>query len=64
MASIFIPLTFIAGIYGMNFEFMPELQDRRAYPVVLSVMVGLAVGMVLWFWRKGWVGSGGSRRKE
>jgi magnesium transporter len=55
MASIFIPLTFIAGVYGMNFEHMPELQRRNAYPVVLFVMAGSAVGMIWWFYRKGWL---------
>ena len=56
MASIFIPLTFIAGIYGMNFEYMPELQRRGAYFVVLSVMTGVAVFMVWLFRRRGWLG--------
>jgi len=62
MASIFIPLTFIAGIYGMNFENMPELQSRSGYFVVLSVMVGTAVGMVAFFWRRGWLGERRARR--
>ena len=57
MASIFIPLTFVAGIYGMNFENMPELQSRNGYFVVWGVMVSLAVGMVGYFWRRGWIGS-------
>ena len=57
MASIFIPLTFIAGIYGMNFEFMPELKHRIGYPLALGVMTGVAVGMIAFFLRKGWLGS-------
>jgi magnesium transporter len=56
MASIFIPLTFVAGIYGMNFEHMPELRTRNGYFVALGVMVALAVGMTVYFRRRGWVG--------
>ena len=58
MASIFIPLTFIAGIYGMNFENMPELHKAWAYPLVLAVMLLTALGMLVYFWRKGWIGQG------
>jgi magnesium transporter len=58
MSSIFIPLTFVAGIYGMNFEFMPELNKQWAYPLVLAIMVGVAGFMVFYFWRKGWIGRG------
>jgi len=57
MASIFIPLTFIAGIYGMNFQFMPELQQRYGYPLALVIMVTVAVGMLVFFRRKGWLSS-------
>lgn len=56
MASIFIPLTFLAGIYGMNFQHMPELAHPWAYPVLLGVMVAIAAGLVAWFWRRGWIG--------
>ena len=56
MASIFIPLTFLAGIYGMNFEHMPELHVQWAYPAVWVTMVGTAGGMITYFWRKGWIG--------
>jgi magnesium transporter len=58
MASIFIPLTFLAGIYGMNFEFMPELHRPWAYPLLLLVMAGTAGGMLLFFRRRGWLGGG------
>ncbi len=58
MASIFIPLTFLAGIYGMNFEAMPELHRRWAYPVLLGFMFLCAVGMLVYFRRKGWLGGG------
>jgi len=56
MASIFIPLTFLAGIYGMNFENMPELGSRIGYFVVLGVMVCLAIGMTVFFRHRGWIG--------
>ncbi len=64
MASIFIPLTFIAGIYGMNFEYMPELQSPRAYPLVIAIMISVAVGMVLFFRRRGWLGGRRSRARD
>lgn len=53
-ASIFIPLTFIAGIYGMNFKFMPELTWRWSYPLVWLFMVSGALGMLFFFKRRGW----------
>lgn len=56
MASIFIPLTFLAGVYGMNFEYMPELHRRWAYPIVLVLMLAIALTMIVYFWRKGWIG--------
>lgn len=55
IGAIFIPLTFIAGVYGMNFEYMPELHWRYAYPVVMILMGVIAGGMVWWFKRKGWL---------
>lgn len=55
IATIFIPLTFIAGIYGMNFEFMPELKWRGAYFLVWGVIVLIAVIMVIFFKRKRWL---------
>jgi magnesium transporter len=55
MASIFIPLTFLAGIYGMNFQNMPELGFRWGYPVLLGVMVVLGIGMLAYFRRKDWL---------
>lgn len=58
MASIFIPLTFIAGIYGMNFEYMPELHFQWAYPLVWITMALTAGGMLGYFYRKGWIGTG------
>ncbi|HSW31271.1 MAG TPA: magnesium/cobalt transporter CorA [Longimicrobiales bacterium] len=55
MASIFIPLTFVVGIYGMNFDYLPELRIRWAYPVLMLTMASLAGGMVYYFRKKGWL---------
>ena len=55
MASIFIPLTFIAGIYGMNFDYMPELHYRYAYPILWGVMILTFLGMLYYFKRKKWL---------
>ncbi|MGQ0615323.1 MAG: magnesium/cobalt transporter CorA [Planctomycetaceae bacterium] len=57
MSSIFIPLTFVAGIYGMNFVHMPELYARWAYPALLLLMSAIAIVMLLWFRRRGWLGT-------
>jgi magnesium transporter len=55
IATIFIPLTFIAGVYGMNFRNMPELAWRWGYPAVLGVMALVFVGMVIFFKRRKWL---------
>lgn len=55
IATIFIPLTFIAGVYGMNFHHMPELPLPWAYPVVLGVMGVVATAMLAYFRRKRWL---------
>jgi len=55
MATIFIPLTFIAGIYGMNFKFMPELEWKWSYPVLWGVLVAIFVLMLFWFRRRRWL---------
>lgn len=55
IATIFIPLTFIAGIYGMNFEHMPELKWAWAYPFVWFVMVAVAVLMLIFFRKRRWL---------
>lgn len=54
-AAIFIPLTFIAGVYGMNFKFMPELTWKFAYPVWWLTVVILTLGMLWYFKRKKWL---------
>ncbi|MBN1782832.1 magnesium/cobalt transporter CorA [bacterium] len=55
IATIFIPLTFIAGVYGMNFEWMPELRLKWAYPAVWLIMCTAALFMVLYFKKKRWL---------
>ena len=55
IATVFIPLTFIAGVYGMNFEHMPELKFSWAYPAILLFMGGVALVMFAWFRRKRWL---------
>ena len=56
VASIFVPLTFMAGVYGMNFERMPELHWKWSYPLLLLSMGLVGAGMVYYFHRKGWIG--------
>ncbi len=55
IATIFIPLTFIAGIYGMNFDNMPELHFQNGYFFALATMILLGLGMFAWFVYKGWL---------
>ncbi len=55
IATIFMPLTFIAGIYGMNFEYMPELKWRWGYPFIWLVIVLIGVSMLLYFKKKKWL---------
>ena len=54
VATIFIPLTFIAGIYGMNFSYMPELQYKYGYFITWGVMLVVGAGMAVYFKRKKW----------
>jgi magnesium transporter len=54
-ATILLPLTFIAGVYGMNFEFMPELHWKYGYFVVWGIMLSVALGMLWFFRRRGWL---------
>ncbi|MEI6949920.1 Loki-CTERM sorting domain-containing protein [Paraflavisolibacter sp. H34] len=54
-SAFFMPLTFIAGIYGMNFTYMPELGKKWGYPAVLLLMVAVAAGIYAWFRRKKWL---------
>lgn len=55
ISTIFIPLTFLAGVYGMNFDFMPELHWRWAYPALWVIFIAIAVGLVMVFKRWGWL---------
>lgn len=55
IATIFIPLTFLVGVYGMNFDYMPELQWPWAYPALWTVMIGVAGGMLVYFRRRRWL---------
>ena len=56
-SAIMLPLSVIAGVYGMNFENMPELRTRNGYFVVLGFMALLAISMLIYFWRRGWIGN-------
>jgi len=55
IATIFMPLTFVAGIYGMNFKYMPELEWVWGYPAVLLLMAGIGLWMIFYFRRKKWL---------
>jgi magnesium transporter len=55
ISTIFIPLTFIVGVYGMNFRFMPEIEMKWAYFVVWGIMVCIALGMIAFFKRRRWL---------
>ena len=55
IATIFIPLTFIVGVYGMNFDVMPELHYRWGYPVVWFIMILCAMGLIRYFRIKNWL---------
>ena len=55
VSSVFIPLTFIVGVYGMNFEYMPELQWKSGYFIIMGIMAAIGVSMFLWFKIKGWL---------
>ena len=55
MGTIFIPLTFLAGVYGMNFHHFPELDWPWAYPIFWLICVLIAGGMIAWFRRRGWI---------
>ena len=55
VSAIILPLTLIAGIYGMNFEFMPELHSRYGYYATLAGMALITAALMVYFWRKGWI---------
>lgn len=54
VSAIFIPLTFIVGVYGMNFKFMPELEYRNGYYIIIGIMVLIGIGMIFYFKKRKW----------
>lgn len=63
-SAIMLPLTFIAGVYGMNFENMPELHSQYGYYTIWAIMIIVASVMIYFFWRRGWIGRGPKADKE
>ncbi len=63
-SAVMLPLTFIAGVYGMNFENMPELHSKYGYYGAWILMIIVATGMLSFFWRRGWIGRGPKRLNE
>jgi magnesium transporter len=55
IGTIFIPLTFLAGVYGMNFRHLPELDWQWGYAIFWMVSAAIAGGMILWFRVRGWI---------
>jgi magnesium transporter len=60
VSAIILPLSLIAGIYGMNFENMPELKSEHGYWITLGVMVLITMVLLIYFWRRGWIFQGDS----
>jgi len=54
-AAFFIPLTFLAGVYGMNFKYVPELEFKYSYPIFWGVVLIVGVTLFLYFKRKKWL---------
>jgi magnesium transporter len=54
-SAIMLPLSLIAGIYGMNFDNMPELHSKNGYYLTLALMFFIAFGLLIYFWHKGWI---------
>ena len=55
IATLFMPLSFIAGFYGMNFRYMPELESKIAYPLTITMMITIACSFLFFFRRRGWI---------
>jgi magnesium transporter len=64
ISTIFMPLTFIAGVYGMNFPNIPETHTTFGYYAVLAVMLVTGIAMLLWFRKQGWIGRGARREPD
>lgn len=58
-SAIMLPLSLIAGIYGMNFDYMPELKSEYGYFFTLGLMAIVAIGLLIYFYRRGWIGNVG-----
>lgn len=56
VSTVFIPLTFVVGVYGMNFDVMPELRWRFGYPLICALMLAVGGGILIWFRWRGWLG--------
>ena len=63
-STFFIPITFLAGVYGMNFDYMPELNWRYGYPFALALMAVVVTGMLINFKVRGWLDSDPSGDEE
>lgn len=57
ISTVMLPITFVAGVYGMNFKYMPELDYLYGYPGALAVMVAIVIACFIWFRHKGWIGN-------
>lgn len=55
ITTIFVPVTFIAGVYGMNFDYMPELRNKAGYGIVWTVMLAIIISLLVYFRRKKWL---------
>ncbi|MBK6723714.1 MAG: hypothetical protein IPG58_10765 [Acidobacteria bacterium] len=58
LSAIILPLSLIAGIYGMNFEHMPELKTEMGYFMTLGLMLVITIVLLYYFWRRGWIFQG------
>ena len=63
-SAVMLPLTFIAGVYGMNFDNLPELHWQYSYFLVWGFMIFVAVGMLLLFWKAGWILGGETKKSK
>jgi magnesium transporter len=61
-SAVMLPLTFIAGVYGMNFDYIPELHKQYGYFAAWGVMLTVAIVMLGLFWRAGWIGGSGKKK--